>query len=388
MKRLLKITLLLLTVLIFGCTSDENTEKLNQLKSRLVLLNSVSDPAISGFVEFTENTNGSISVAIELINTVDGEEHPVHIHNNNALDAGSIVLSLNPVSGTTGKSTTVVTALDDATPISYSQLLNFDGYLNVHESATNLSVLIAQADIGQNELTGSSKNYPLLETNASGITGSIDFFERRNSEMLVQINLNGTTTGMVYPAQLNMEDVVTTGAEVFAFNAINGIDAETVISQTNLVNLNGQTEAFTYDDLLEYNGHVNVQITPSLDSVAQANIGSNEETNIPETFTYTVTNNATTAYMFNGNGLTNAENPSFTFIKGNTYIFNINTPGQPFYLKTVQGIGTSDLYANGVTGNGTDNGTLEIVVPDDAPNTLYINSEFEATMTSVITVTD
>jgi hypothetical protein len=36
-------------------------------------------------------------------------------------------------------------------------LLNFDGYINVHLSATNLASLVAQGDIGQNELTAVSK---------------------------------------------------------------------------------------------------------------------------------------------------------------------------------------------------------------------------------------
>jgi hypothetical protein len=35
--------------------------------------------------------------------------------------------------------------------------LNFDGYINVHLSATNLATLVAQGDIGQNELTAVSK---------------------------------------------------------------------------------------------------------------------------------------------------------------------------------------------------------------------------------------
>jgi hypothetical protein len=249
-------------------------------------------------------------------------------------------------------------------------------------------VLIAQADIGQNELTGLSKNYALAENETSGITGSIDFFERRNSEILVQLNLEGTTSGLVYPAQLNTGDVVNFGAEVFTFNSVNGIDSETAISQTNLVNLIGQSDAFTYDNLLEYDGHVNVLTDTSLDIVAQANVGSNEETTIPQTITYAVTNNSTTAYVFNGNDLVDAENPNLTFFRGNTYIFNVNTPGQPFYIKTIQGIGSNNNYNNGVTGNGTENGTLQIIVPSDAPNNLYFNSEFEASMTSVITVLD
>jgi hypothetical protein len=43
--------------------------------------------------------------------------------------------------------------------ITYQELLNFDGYINVH-FASSLATLVAQGDIGQNQLTGVSKVYP------------------------------------------------------------------------------------------------------------------------------------------------------------------------------------------------------------------------------------
>jgi len=45
--------------------------------------------------------------------------------------------------------------------ITFDELLNYNGYLNVHQSETNLGTLIAQGDIGQNELTGVNKVYTL-----------------------------------------------------------------------------------------------------------------------------------------------------------------------------------------------------------------------------------
>jgi hypothetical protein len=36
-------------------------------------------------------------------------------------------------------------------------LIAYNGYINFHKSATELNVLVAQGDIGQNELTGISK---------------------------------------------------------------------------------------------------------------------------------------------------------------------------------------------------------------------------------------
>jgi plastocyanin len=45
------------------------------------------------------------------------------------------------------------------------------------------------------------------------------------------------------------------------------------------------------------------------------------------------------------------------FYVGDTINFEIDTPGHPFYLKTVQGTGIDDLIA-GVTNNGATNGTV------------------------------
>ncbi|MCQ6468237.1 hypothetical protein NPN14_23720, partial [Vibrio parahaemolyticus] len=93
-------------------------------------------------------------------NTIAGASHPAHIHLNTAAEGGDIALTLNAVDGTTGKSTTVLKALDNGTKITYQELLNFDGYINVHLSTSSLATLVAQGDIGQNELTGVSKVYP------------------------------------------------------------------------------------------------------------------------------------------------------------------------------------------------------------------------------------
>jgi hypothetical protein len=43
--------------------------------------------------------------------------------------------------------------------LSRQALLDFDGYINVHLSADKLATLVAQGDIGQNDLTDVSKVY-------------------------------------------------------------------------------------------------------------------------------------------------------------------------------------------------------------------------------------
>ena len=67
---------------------------------------------------------------------------------------------------------------------------------------------------------------------------------------------------------------------------------------------------------------------------------------------------------------------------GDTLVFNVNTPGHPFWINDLQGTGT----ANGVT--VADNGTTSGVItwtPTSA-GTYYYNCEFHSMMTNTITV--
>lgn len=103
---------------------------------------------------------------------------------------------------------------------------------------------------------------------------------------------------------------------------------------------------------------------------------------------YTVTNQAATAYIFNGEGLNDAVNPDFTFKRGETYEFQVDTPGHPFLIKTTQSAGTGDAYDDGVTNNGASSGSIKFVVPNDAPDTLFYICEFHPSMTGKITIVD
>ena len=99
--------------------------------------------------------------------------------------------------------------------------------------------------------------------------------------------------------------------------------------------------------------------------------------------TLDVTNSGMTAYVIDGQS-----NPDLTFCRGSTYAFAIDTPGHPFYVNSVQGTGTTNAYASGVTGNGTTSGTLTFIVPSDAPDTLYYDCSLHAAMTGTIHVVD
>lgn len=89
------------------------------------------------------------------------------------------------------------------------------------------------------------------------------------------------------------------------------------------------------------------------------------------------------AYVVNG-----INNPPINMYRGKTYTFNINASGHPFFIQTTTPYNADNVYSNGVTGNGTQNGSLTFIVPLDAPNTLYYLCQFHSTMGNQITITN
>ncbi|WP_378174858.1 hypothetical protein [Aquimarina sp. SS2-1] len=108
----------------------------------------------------------------------------------------------------------------------------------------------------------------------------------------------------------------------------------------------------------------------------------------PTEISFTVTNSGASAYIFNGENLSDASNPDMTLERGKTYEFTVNTPGHPFLIKSVQSTGTGDLYNDGVTNNGASSGTITFTVPNDAPDTLFYICEFHSPMTGTFTIVD
>ena len=141
-----------------GCTKEEAAEPMqtgtettedNMRQMQVYPLSSVTDSSISGTVSF-QKAGPNTKVTIMLEGTMQDGDHPAHIHFNSAAEGGGIAISLNNVNGASGRSTTIVNMMDSGTAITYEDLLNFDGHVNVHLSPTNLATLIARGDIGSN----------------------------------------------------------------------------------------------------------------------------------------------------------------------------------------------------------------------------------------------
>jgi hypothetical protein len=236
-------------------------------------LGPVSNPAISGKATFEKRKNGTTLVTVTLTGTTTGNSHPSHIHANSAAQGGGIVIDLKNIDGATGISRTSVTQLNSGTAITYDELLNFNGYLNVHLSSASLATLIAQGDIGQNELTGDNKVYTLNPVSDPAISGTVTFAKRKNGNAMITISLTGTTAGGDHPAHIHANSAAQGGGIVLDLKNVSGATGKSVTSANALNN----GTAITYDELLAYNGYVNVHLSAAALAtlIAQGNIGSN-----------------------------------------------------------------------------------------------------------------
>lgn len=79
-------------------------------------------------------------------------------------------------------------------------------------------------------------------------------------------------------------------------------------------------------------------------------------------------------------------NPSMDVRIGDILEFSVNTPGQPFWIKTLQITGTSNAVTTGITNNGATSGSVIWDTTNMAPGTYYYISQNTSTMSGTITL--
>ncbi len=228
--------------------------------------------------------SGDALATLSLNGTIQDTMHVAHIHMNSAIEGGAIAVTFNPVTGVasgTAMSMTNISNLDAGAgggAITYNEILDYDGYVNVHYSATNLMTIVSQGDIGGNELTGVTKTYALPEADVPGTSAVLLFEERKNGNALATITV--TSTGPLTadaPAHIHKGSVADAPGDIaFSFTPI---DMLTKMSVTHVEKLDGgDANSFGYADVLAYDGYVNVhQSSGNLGTLlAQGDIGSNE----------------------------------------------------------------------------------------------------------------
>ena len=284
MSYLKQLCLLVMATLVIGCSDDDGMNQPPTTGDETTYdLAELSDSGVSGTATIEELDDGTSKLTIDLTGTPSDGMHPSHIHANTAAESGDIIISLNEVDGSTGMSETIISEDAAGNMVTYQDLLEIDGYINVHLSPDELTTVVAQGDIGQNDLTGESKTYTLGEKDVDGISGSVMFEERMNGEAQATIMLDGTPDGEMHPAHIHMNTALEEGSIIYSFDAVNGNSG---MSRSNVAELEDGT-SFGYSDVLSVDGYVNVHLGPGDDLatiVAQGDIGENELTG--ESITY------------------------------------------------------------------------------------------------------
>ena len=115
-----------------------------------------------------------------------------------------------------------------------------------------------------------------------------------------------------------------------------------------------------------------------------------QQLNVTSTYTVGISQSATLQkeYVFTPNGLD--RNPAITLYRGQTYYFEIDSPGEPFSIKTSRTSGIADRYTDEsyIDNFGVEKGVIKFVVPIQGPNTLYYVSERNPDLGGIINFLD
>jgi hypothetical protein len=164
--RLLFSTLAVSGLLFSGCSKDENAPAASSAPASdggSVTMEAMG-PNVEVYDLFAPGTTNRVGqvffskggqktqVTVRLNSTANGASHPAHIHYNSVAQTGGIAATLTNVKGSSGRSSTNLTQLDDGTSMTWDQFNDFNGYVNVHLSASQLNVIIAQGNIGSNAI--------------------------------------------------------------------------------------------------------------------------------------------------------------------------------------------------------------------------------------------
>lgn len=250
-----------------GCKKDSTTPAPTPARKTTYSLKVKDVLGVTGTAIFTETSGTTATIDIELTNAPSGT-HPAELCMNSAIEGGLVAITLNPVDAT-GKSSTVETSM------TYTQLIAYDGFIQVLKSSTEPNVILAQGDIGGNVITTTNKTYTLDTIGSFGVSGTALFEKRVNGNTLVTISVTGAIAGEIYPATINLGSIETVGGGPVV-KALNNVDGTTGKGYTNIRKLDSGV-AITYDNWLVYDGYMNIYQTTANPGniICHGNIGSN-----------------------------------------------------------------------------------------------------------------
>ena len=157
-------------------------------------------------------------------------------------------------------------------------------------------------------------------------------------------------------------------------------------SAENHSNLNAQ-EYYAWSPKINWDKFVNYREYFWLPYGADTVTVTGQQRSVTSTYTVTKSDAGDNyAYIFTPDGLTS--NPTLKLYKGQTYVFDINTPGLPFTIKTERNLDDSYNYNTGVSSQKVEKGTITFTVSDTTPETLYYGSSKDIETFGLIKIYD
>lgn len=266
-QQILAYLLILFTFGLFSCV-----EEMPDVSGRNYIyeLKATSEQGINGQVKIRERNDGTTQLELVLNGVNSDGSYPAYIHFNNALEGGGIAITLTPVDGQSGNSVTEIRTLDSGTVITFEELREFDGHLNI-QLDNDRGIIAAQADIGMNALTGRFQQFNLHEGDVEGGSGILTIEERESTFSLITVKLEGSIPGRQHPVTLNFGSIL---AKSGIAGTLNPVDGTTGIGKTHLEQLDGDLVA-PYEALVDFKGFIRVHLGTGVEMntiLAQGNI--------------------------------------------------------------------------------------------------------------------
>ena len=258
-------------------------------------------------------------------------------------------------------------------PVSNSNAANF--LPRIFRTDTNKKFF--QATIDQLTQPGTVKkiNGFIGRQNSKATTGDDIFIaaadaSRQNYQLepglVIKDDLNNTTFFKDYQDYINQLGVF--GANTLAHARLN------------------EQEFYSWDPHIDWDKFVNFQNYYWLPYGPDTIKIYGQSDKIISTYTVEIENEGdSNEYLFTPNGL--SRNPTITLYRGQTYKFEINSPNNPFSIKTHRSSGNSYQYiVEGIDKTAVEVGTITVTLPHNSPDVLYYQSEGDPDLGGVIHV--
>lgn len=229
-----------------ACQKDNGTPAPLHKQYTISPYNASGSNQISGTAKFTEVLNAdSVQVAIQLQGVSQDGSYPVYIRQGTSIENGPVAYRLGFVDGRSPTLTAVI-------PLSFSNLIKYNGSIDIYRNPNDTVTIVAQSEIGANEVY---KSYKMTNPLNGDQNGQFRVYQRTGGAYLViQIDTSvAHTGGLSHPARVYKSD----GTRDFD---LTDVSAVTGVSATNLTD-------HSFDELTHYTGMIKVLLSADAQDV-------------------------------------------------------------------------------------------------------------------------